>query len=115
MLLETMLLVLAAVVITVCGRRRRRRQEFNRKRHQDELICTVAFHDRGHTLPLIDAYFAETGIRVVNLQTTKDSIRDEALFTHTYQLHLPEEVEQSGVVNRLSAIRTVQSVQIRPT
>ena len=113
MLLDMLLLVLAAAILVALEYRRRRRQEFDRNRHQDELVCIVTFHDRGVTLPLIDAYYADAGIGVLDLSLNKDGIGESTLFTNTYRLHLPEAVEQSDVVSSLSAIRTVQSVQIR--
>ncbi|MBQ4264038.1 MAG: hypothetical protein IJB85_00800 [Clostridia bacterium] len=114
MMLEMILCLMASVAIAAYGINRRRKEVFREDRHQDELLCIVTFHDRRVTLPLIEGYFEEAQIRILDLERSIKRTNGVDLFTNTYKLYLPPHVAQAEIVSRISGFATVQRVQIKP-
>ncbi len=112
--LDIVLLLAAGLSIIGYGLYRRKNRVFHEEKHHESIVCTVTFYDRAQTLPKIDAFFEQEYITVRDLKREIRSVKGVDVFTNTYQLGLPRRVDQGKLVGFLSAIKTVQSVQIRP-
>lgn len=112
--LEIVLLLIAMLAIVGYGMYRRKHRVFHEYKHQENLVCTVTFYDRRITLPLIESYFEQEYIHVRGLKQEIKRAEDLDLFINTYDLLVPQRVENGALVGYLSTISTVQSVQIRP-
>ena len=108
------LCLLGVAVIAVFGMNRRKREQFSAGRHKAELVCEVTFYDRCVTLPMMEAYFAEEGIHVLDLKRSIQRKGKADLFTNVYTLRLPENVSPAEIVSRFSGFSTVQSVRLKP-
>ena len=114
MVLEIVLILIAALALAGYGMSRRKSRVFHEEEHHERIICVISFYNRGATLPKIEAFFEQEYITVRDLKREIKRVGDRDLFTNTYLLGMPRRVDQGRLVAYLSAIDTVQSVQIRP-
>ncbi|MBR5287738.1 MAG: hypothetical protein IKU34_03995 [Clostridia bacterium] len=111
---EIVLLLIAALAIAGIGMSRRKHRVFHEEEHHGSIVCVISFYNRGETLPKIEAFFEQEYITVRDLKREIKRVEERDLFTNTYLLGMPRRVDQGRLVGYLSAIPTVQSVQIRP-
>ena len=114
MVLEIALILIAALALACHVMIQRKQWVFHEEEHHERLICVISFYDRSKTLPKIEAFFEQEYITVRDLKREIKRVGDRDLFTNTYLLGMPRRVDQGRLVAYLSAIDTVQSVQIRP-
>ena len=107
-------LAATAVIIGYYVMRKRKHRVFHEYNHHDRILCVVTFYDRGHTLPLMEAYFEQEFIRVNDVKREIKRDGEQELFIHAYELKMPQRAQQGALVGYLSSIKTVQSVQIKP-
>jgi len=80
----------------------------------------IRFIKRSETLPFINEYFEEKGIKVLDLdfhfETITSTTRGEVnTYTNTYTLNLPHKVSYTDVINHLSSFLNILSVRTTTT
>ena len=80
----------------------------------------VRFVNRQETLEYINAFFEESGIKVLNLDfhieaSTASGSDDSAVYTNIYTLHLPPKVNYVDIANRLAAYSNIEVVRVTNT
>jgi putative Mg2+ transporter-C (MgtC) family protein len=71
----------------------------------------IKFVHRVETINFINAYFEERGIKALDLDFTVEAREDHNVYTNTYTLHLPPEVNYTDIVNDLSEYVNVLGIQ----
>lgn len=80
----------------------------------------IRFIKRSETLPFINDYFEENGIKVLDMdfhfETVTNLTRGEVnTYTNIYTLHLPRKVSYTEVINHLSSFLNILSVRTTTT
>ena len=71
----------------------------------------IKFVHRVQTIDFINAYFSERDIKTLDLDFTVEGQGDHNVYTNTYTLHLPHEIEYTDIVNDLSEFVNVLGVR----
>lgn len=71
----------------------------------------IKFVHRVQTIDFINAYFEERGIKTLDLDFTVEAQEDHNVYTNTYTLHLPPEVNYTDIVNDLSEYVNVLGIR----
>ncbi len=80
----------------------------------------IKFTKRSETLPFINNFFEQKGIKVLDMDFHIESFgekgtSEENVYTNLYTLHLPARLTYTDIVTYLSEYRSIQSVRTRNT
>jgi len=71
----------------------------------------IKFVHRVQTIDFINAYFEERGIKTLDLDFAVEAQEEHNVYTNTYTLHLPPDVNYTDIVNDLSEYVNILGVR----